>query len=299
MPPGHFLVVELEYFPYDEPDGSRDDHDGGWLQSPSPDSSLPFGVRSPVRVATTTNGTLASAFDNGSTVDGVVLVTGDRILVKDQSNPAENGIYTVNSSGSPTRATDDSDWTAVATATVLVREGTANAHHVFVLTLASPLDAGTGVRTYLDLSAFGATQTSWVPALTATTTSPSLGTVDVIDEGHFHRLGRRVWFDAVIRFGTTSPSAGSGLCLINLPVAPVTGRTISIGSGIISDSSASALSRSVEAVIIPTFSTSSFVLVLENGAFVGGNNPVAHDKPWTWAASDSIVVWGSYEAATD
>ena len=35
-----------------------------------------------VRAATTTNGTLASAYANGSTVDGVTLATGDRILLK-------------------------------------------------------------------------------------------------------------------------------------------------------------------------------------------------------------------------
>src|SRR5688500_804482 len=58
------------------------------------------------RVATTTNGTLATAFANGQTIDGVTLVTGDRILLKNQTTQSENGIYTVNASGAPTRATD-------------------------------------------------------------------------------------------------------------------------------------------------------------------------------------------------
>ena len=59
-----------------------------------------------VRVATTVAGTLASSFENGATIDGVVLATGDRILIKNQADAAENGIYTVNASGAPTRATD-------------------------------------------------------------------------------------------------------------------------------------------------------------------------------------------------
>ena len=58
-----------------------------------------------VRVATLVNGTLASAFENGDTVDGITLVTGDLILIKNQSSTAENGVYTVNASGAPTRAT--------------------------------------------------------------------------------------------------------------------------------------------------------------------------------------------------
>ena len=71
-----------------------------------------------VRVATTTAGTLASDFENGDTIDGVVLATGDRILIKNQADATTNGIYTVNASGAPTRATDY-DTTAE------VQEGTA------------------------------------------------------------------------------------------------------------------------------------------------------------------------------
>lgn len=63
--------------------------------------------------ATTANGTLATAFENGDTVDGIVLATGNRILIKNQSAPAENGIYTVNASGAPTRATDFDSWTEI------------------------------------------------------------------------------------------------------------------------------------------------------------------------------------------
>lgn len=42
-----------------------------------------------VRVATTVAGTLASSFENGDTVDGVVLATGNRILIKNQAAATE------------------------------------------------------------------------------------------------------------------------------------------------------------------------------------------------------------------
>ena len=77
--------------------------------------------------ATTANGTLATAFENGDTVDGIVLATGNRILIKNQSAPAENGIYTVNASGAPTRATDFDVWTEIVGAFVTVESGTVNA----------------------------------------------------------------------------------------------------------------------------------------------------------------------------
>jgi hypothetical protein len=56
--------------------------------------------------ATTANITLATAVENGDTLDGVTLATGNRILIKNQTTQSENGIYTVNASGAPTRATD-------------------------------------------------------------------------------------------------------------------------------------------------------------------------------------------------
>lgn len=88
-----------------------------------------------VRVATTVAGTLATSFENGDTIDGVVLATGDRILIKDQAAPADNGIYTVNASGAPTRATDFDSLSPVDEinkAYVAVQEGTSNAGKIFI-----------------------------------------------------------------------------------------------------------------------------------------------------------------------
>ena len=96
-----------------------------------------------VRVATTVAGTLATSFENGDTVDGVVLATGDRILIKDQAAGAENGIYVVAASGAPARASD-ANVSAEVTAgmSCLVSEGTANADKVFVLTTNDPITLG-------------------------------------------------------------------------------------------------------------------------------------------------------------
>lgn len=76
-----------------------------------------------VRVATVAAGTLATSFENGQVVDTVTLVTGDRILIKNQAAPAENGIYIVQASGAPVRATDMDAWTEVPNVFVFVEEG--------------------------------------------------------------------------------------------------------------------------------------------------------------------------------
>lgn len=78
-------------------------------------------------VATTTAGTLASDFENGDTIDDIVLATGDRILIKNQAAPAQNGIYTVNASGAPTRATDADTYAELYQAYVFISSGTVNA----------------------------------------------------------------------------------------------------------------------------------------------------------------------------
>lgn len=107
-----------------------------------------------VRVASTTNGTLATAYAVGSSVDGVTLATGDRILLRVQTAGAENGIYTVNATGAPTRATDADTAAELKGATVLVTEGTVNADKAFTQTV----DTITVDTTALVWAQFGAGQ---------------------------------------------------------------------------------------------------------------------------------------------
>ena len=95
---------------------------------------LSINVKASVKVATTINGTLATAFANGIQVDGVTLVTGDRILIKNQSTASENGIYTVNSTGAPTRADDFNSNGTYKGAFTFVEQGTINANSGFVCT---------------------------------------------------------------------------------------------------------------------------------------------------------------------
>lgn len=80
-----------------------------------------------VRVATLVAGTLASDFEDGDVIDGITLATGDRILIKDQADPVENGIYVVQATGAPVRSTDfdsSSPIDEINGAYTMVREGT-------------------------------------------------------------------------------------------------------------------------------------------------------------------------------
>ena len=114
-------------------------------------------VKGSVRAATTAHGTLSTAYANGQTVGGVTVATGDRILIKDQQtgSESENGVYTVNASGAPSRASDfDSSAGISAGAFVFVEEGS-NADQGFVLTNNGTITIGTTALAFTQFSGAG------------------------------------------------------------------------------------------------------------------------------------------------
>lgn len=76
-----------------------------------------------VRAATAYHGALSSSYSEGLGIDGVTLAAGDRILIKNQNDATENGIYIVASAGAPSRAPDADTGPSYANACVFVNEG--------------------------------------------------------------------------------------------------------------------------------------------------------------------------------
>jgi hypothetical protein len=109
-----------------------------------------------VRAATTAAVTLATAFENGDTLDGVTLATGNRVLVKNQTDATENGIYVVAASGAPTRSSD-ADTAAEITASfaVFVEEGTVNADSGWTLTNNGTITVGTSELSFTQFTGLG------------------------------------------------------------------------------------------------------------------------------------------------
>lgn len=107
-------------------------------------AAAPYTLIAPVVAATTANITLSGA----QTIDGVNVAAADRVLVKNQTTGAANGIY-VAAAGAWTRATDfDGAGEVVAGAYVRVLGGTANAG-AWVLTTPNPITVGTTAQTWL------------------------------------------------------------------------------------------------------------------------------------------------------
>lgn len=117
------------------------------------DGSNPPDYKSSVRVATTgSNITISTALNNGDTLDGVTLATNDRVLVKDQSSPSENGIYIVDAS--PTRATDSDAAGELSGGTqVYVEEGTLNADSIWAVDTNGSITPGSTSHTWKFIAA--------------------------------------------------------------------------------------------------------------------------------------------------
>lgn len=108
-----------------------------------------------VVAATTENGTMASSFANGQSIDGVSLTTGDRILIKDQSDGEDNGIYIVAASGAPARASDMNAGAEFPGAAVFVKQGTVNADAGFVCTNDAAPTVGTTAIVFVQFTGAG------------------------------------------------------------------------------------------------------------------------------------------------
>ena len=107
-------------------------------------------VKGSCRASTIANITLSGA----QTIDGVVIIAGDRVLVKDQSTAANNGIYLC-ASGAWTRTTDADTWIKLTGAFTFIEDGTINDNTGWVCTIPPGGTLGTTAVTFEQFSGAG------------------------------------------------------------------------------------------------------------------------------------------------
>lgn len=102
-----------------------------------------------VRVTSTTNVDVSSP---GSIIDGITLAAGDPVLLKNQTNAAENGIYVWSSPSTPLTRRDDANSadTLVPRTTVVVNEGDVNADSNWTLTTDAPITIDVTELTFVE-----------------------------------------------------------------------------------------------------------------------------------------------------
>jgi hypothetical protein len=113
-------------------------------------------IKDSVRVASTANIAIGSALVNSSTIDGVTVATGNRVLLKDQSDASENGIYAVVGSGAASR-TLDANTSALVTNGMytFVSEGSVSNATGYVLTTVDTINLDTTNLTFTQFSGAG------------------------------------------------------------------------------------------------------------------------------------------------
>jgi len=117
-------------------------------------------VKRSVRAATTAAVNLTNQLEAGDTIDtDVVLVAGDRVLVKNQGTASENGIYVVQSSGAAVRATDANGTADTGTVSggtfTFVEEGAVNADSGWVVSTNGAITVGTDPMNWVQFSGAG------------------------------------------------------------------------------------------------------------------------------------------------
>jgi hypothetical protein len=123
----------------------------------------------PVRVVSTTNIALTGA----PVIDGVAVVANSRVLVAGQTTASQNGIY-VSAAGAWSRSADfDTSAKTKSGMVIMVAEGTANAHSIWMLTTTGAITLGTTALAFLKIAGGGANkllQTQFIEVTADTTT---------------------------------------------------------------------------------------------------------------------------------
>ena len=111
-------------------------------------------VKASVRAASTANVTIAGP---GAAIDGVTLASGDRVLLKDQTAGATNGIYIWNGAAAAMTRAGDMDATSEITggAFTFVEEGTVNADSGWVISTDGAITLGTTAHAWTQFSGAG------------------------------------------------------------------------------------------------------------------------------------------------
>ena len=104
-----------------------------------------------VKAASTAN---IASLSGAMTIDGVALVAGDRVLVKDQTTLSANGVYVV-AAGAWARADDLSTWAEHVAAYLFVEQGTVNADVGFLCTVDAGGTLGTTALTFVQFNGAG------------------------------------------------------------------------------------------------------------------------------------------------
>jgi hypothetical protein len=288
-------------------------------------------IKPSVRCATSANVDLATALASGEVVDDITLATGDRVLVKHQTEQKENGIYVVNAVGAPSRAADLAAGSRAAGAFVFVESGTVLQDSGFVCTTDSDADtvgdnvggdtlqwtafsgagaftAGVGLTktgTLFDVNGdFGTINVSTTGNLALSTdkfvVTGASGDVSV-NTDKFTIAGASG--DVSVNAGTFTIAGASGNTVVGGTLGVTGAATMSATCNVVGDMSVNSTKFTVAAatgntVVAGTFNATG-TATLDSACIVAGDLSVNTDKLTVAAATGNTVIAGTAAIAND
>lgn len=237
------------------------------------------------RVGTTANITLSGT----QTIDGVAVIAGDRVLVKDQTTTANNGIY-VAAASTWARATDADTWDELVHAYTFVESGTVNSNNGFVCTVAAGGTLGSTSVTWVQFS--GAGQITAGAGLTKTGNTLDVGTAS---------SSRIVVNSDNIDLATTAVTAGTYQSLTVDAYGRVTAGTnptTLAGYGITDAYTKTEINTTVSGLLAKTGGTMSGAIAMGSSKITGMADPTANQDATTKFYVDSILGSATSAAAS-
>ena len=141
-----------------------------------------YAIKAECQVATTGNITLSGL----QTIDGYTTLANDRVLVKNQTTSAQNGIY-VASTGAWARSSDANTWNSLISAFTFIMNGTTQQNSGWVCTITSGGTLGTTPVTWSQLASAasyfagtGLTLSSYTFSITPVGTSGTYGSASSV-----------------------------------------------------------------------------------------------------------------------
>lgn len=239
-----------------------------------------------VKAASTANIDLATG--GLLTIDGVSLQTGDRVLVKNQTQPAENGIYVV-AGGAWTRAADMNTAIEFNSATVYVQQGQTQANSGWTQT-SNITSLDSDAVTWNQFTGSGTYVAGIGLDLTGNTFSVNLGSGLV--QAPSDDISLDIYANSAL-FLTTDGTAASTDANAQLAIRVGDGISQSAANGLFIDSSAITNAMLANSTLTVTGTSGTDTVALgESLAFAGATAPI------TTAITDNTVTIAVADATT-
>ena len=207
-------------------------------------------TRTIAECATTANVNLTNGLEAGDAIDGITLVAGDRVLVKDQSTASENGLYLAVSSGAASRDPEHDSIAELSGGMVVVNQGSTNDNKIFLCTTDNTGSVGSTSITY----------TVVTPSNTGTVTSVgvadsgagefTVGSTPVTSSGNITLAINSV---ADSKLGTISTANKVSVSALNIDGATDIGADLTTSDLIVVDDGAGGTNRKAALSRIVTF----------------------------------------------